>query len=132
MQLRVWSISTGDIVCELKGHQAAVLDVCTMSDDRFASASEDRTVRVWSVELQIELCRHMHSATVTRVLALDRGAIASASMDHTVRVWPPMGAGVVIMEKHRAAVRSLAIGAGRLVSGSDDKTLRMWRAPMWV
>lgn len=45
--LKVWSFS-GEMLQEIKGHQAFVFSGASLSKDTYISASEDHTMKIWS------------------------------------------------------------------------------------
>ncbi len=54
-RLRLFSLETGELVSESKGHRRGVTCIAFRADgERIASAGPDRTVRVWSVDPLIE------------------------------------------------------------------------------
>ena len=100
---------------------------------RIASASYDRTVRVWSADGRGEpLILRGHDEPVSWVeFSPDGQRIVSASGDETVRVWNADGKGEpLILRGHNNLVRSAAFSPDgrRIVSASYDKTVRVWNA----
>jgi WD40 repeat protein len=69
-------------------HRGTVWSVTALGDGRLASASHDKTVRVWDPNTG-ECLRVLegHADRVNCVTALGDGRLASASGDKTVRVW---------------------------------------------
>jgi len=50
--VQVWSAETGLLLCSCRGHTQEITDLSVSADDAmFASASNDRTVRVWSLQV---------------------------------------------------------------------------------
>jgi WD40 repeat protein len=129
------------------GHAGAVRCVSVSPEARLlASASEDGTVRVWSLRppgagdgLKPEArgrflsCMRSYDAHGTRVhcVAIGPGSsplIASGSAGRAIRVWDAeTGEGRQALLGHRGPVRCLAwLPDGSLVSGSEDHTVCKW------
>ncbi|KAJ1552628.1 hypothetical protein HK405_010597, partial [Cladochytrium tenue] len=104
--VRAWDAQSGRCLAVLDGHSAPVTCLAVAADDphRVASGSDDRTVRVWDVDLDAR-ARH-------------------ASADAAVA-----GAGAQ-PDAHAAAVRAVAVsGDGRFaVSAAADNSVRVWSA----
>lgn len=50
--MQVWSAQTGLLQCSCRGHTAEITDLSVSADNAlFASASNDRTVRTWSLKV---------------------------------------------------------------------------------
>ncbi|CAN9385388.1 unnamed protein product [Alternaria alternata] len=116
----------------LEGHSREVSAVMFSPDRQLvASASWDRTVRVW--ETATGTCRHElkgHTDGVNAVVfSRDGQLVASASDDSTVRVWETAtGACRSVLEGHSGYVSAVMFSPdGQLVaSASGDRTVRVW------
>ncbi|KAF7508093.1 hypothetical protein GJ744_009675 [Endocarpon pusillum] len=116
----------------LEGHSGPIYSVTFSADSRrLASASSDRTVRLWDSETgALQQTLEGHSKSVNSVaFSADGRRLASASYDSTVRLWDSeTGALQQTLEGHSKSVNSVAFSADgrRLASASDDSTVRLW------
>jgi WD40 repeat protein len=126
----------------LQGHSGAVLDACSLrlgpaSTAALATASEDRTLRVWAHSggpaLQV---LSGHRAAVTRVAACaEMRRLVSGARDGTVRVW--CGDSWICLGELRDAAAGLgpvllvhALPLGRVLAVAADDCLALWPAPL--
>ena len=118
---------------QLEGHHFGVRDVKYSPDGKLlASASEDRTVKLWNVETGTLLqTLKGHRGKLWSVnFSPDGQTLASSSEDGTVRIWKVAdGTEVQILEGHRDWVRSVSFSPDgqTLASGSSDNTVRIWK-----
>jgi WD40 repeat protein len=115
----------------LAGHTGAVNSLAALGDGRLASASDDKTMRVWDAASGVCLrVLEGHTHGVTSVAALSDKLLASASNDNTIRLWyAAIGVCLHVLKGHTGGVNSVsALGDGRLASASADKTVRVWDA----
>ncbi|XP_074691821.1 tRNA (34-2'-O)-methyltransferase regulator WDR6 [Strix aluco] len=121
----------------LRGHRGAVLALCYAAPrGLLASASEDRSVRLWAVgELGggegdgscLMVC-YGHGARVAAVVL--RGPLpVSAGEDGACLEWGDDGGVGRARRGHRGALRALALrpAGGCLATGGDDGGVRLWR-----
>jgi WD40 repeat protein len=122
------------IATQLTEHSDQVRDVAFSPDGRLlATASLDRTIRLWSVATGQPHGKPLkgHTSGVLAVAFSPDGKIlASASDDRTLRLWTvasgmPRGAP---LEGHTAAVTDVAFSPDgtTLASASLDRTVRVW------
>lgn len=102
--VRLWCLSAGKVLDQKKAHKSSIPSLCRCSGsaDVFATASGDRTVKLWRVRVPPKSLRGKESASIEAVdsmsLALPKTAhglaingdhtmLACASEDNTVTVW---------------------------------------------
>ena len=118
----------------LEGHTNRVIKIVFSSDGAtLASASEDRTIRLWDIATGT----HKHTLTghnsyiYSAVFSPDRLTLASGSENGRIRFWNvTTGQYRVTLEGHSSSVRSVAFSPDgqTLASGSSDRTIRLWNA----
>jgi WD40 repeat protein len=96
----------------LKGHSSAVSSVAFLHDSaRLASASYDRTIKVWDVSSGecLQTLEGHNEAVSSVAFSHDSARLASASYDSTVKVWDvSSGECLQTLEGHGSAVSSVA------------------------
>ena len=118
----------------MRGHTDTVTRLVVWRD-KLISASDDKTIKVWSTGTGRE-CQHtlegQTGAVMSMVVCGDKLVSGGGYNDKSTRVWK-MGTGWgecerVLEGHHSGGVTSLAcVGGGdQLVSVSGDKTMRVW------
>ncbi|ALF52880.1 hypothetical protein ACX27_08450 [Nostoc piscinale CENA21] len=131
--IKIWNLTTGQVIRTLNGHSKSVNSVAFSADGRtLASDSYDKTIKIWNVATGQEIrTLNGHSKSFLSVaLSPDGGTLASGSLDDkTIKIWN-LTTGQVIrtLNGHSKSVNSVAFSAdGRtLASGSYDKTIKIW------
>ncbi|HNP26879.1 MAG TPA: WD40 repeat domain-containing protein, partial [Nitrosomonas sp.] len=134
--VRLWHVSTGRLIAELAGHEAAVTSVAFSSDNnQLVSASKDHTLILWDLKTHQPVGEPMigHTDRVNGVaFSPDGKQIVSGSSDNTLRLWNSKTGQAIgdPMRGHEKRVNSVDYhpDGTRIVSGSDDMTLRIWPA----
>jgi F-box and WD-40 domain protein CDC4 len=125
--VRVWKISTGDMVHRLTGHTQKVYSVVLDHDrGRCISGSMDNLVKVWSLETGNCLFNLDGHTSLVGLLDLSHGRLVSAAADSTLRIWDPdNGNCQSILSAHTGAITCFQHDDQKVISGSD-RTLKMW------
>lgn len=131
---KIWDAETDQLRCtfQIPDKKYQVSSVNWTSDGkRVATASHDRTIRIWDAETGKELktLEGHHSAVRSVAFSPDDKRIASASYDGTLRIWDAEeGKTLLTLKWHRHQVTSVAWShdGKRLASASEDRTVHVW------
>ena len=122
----------GAQLAQLRGHTQAVIALAFSPDGAMlASASEDRTTRLWRVAdgAQQAVLQGHQDPVYGVAFSPDGARLATAAWDRTVRLWSvPQGRQLRRLEGHQDAVVAVSFSPdGRaLASASHDGTVRLW------
>ncbi|MEG4519923.1 MULTISPECIES: WD40 domain-containing protein [unclassified Microcoleus] len=113
------------------GHQAAVMTVDISPDSKLiASASVDKTVKLWRRDGTEIATLKGHQALVRRVKFSPNGQlIASGGDDNSVKIWKLDGTLLKTLPGHSLAVWGVAFSPdGQIIaSASQDNTVKLWK-----
>jgi F-box and WD-40 domain protein CDC4 len=125
--VRVWKISTGEVVHRLQGHTQKVYSVVLdHAHNRCISGSMDNLVKVWSLETGQCLFNLEGHTSLVGLLDLSHERLVSAAADSTLRIWDPKtGQCKSTLGAHTGAITCFQHDAQKVISGSD-RTLKMW------
>ena len=125
--VRVWKISTGETVHQLRGHTQKVYSVVLDHQrNRCISGSMDNLVKVWSLDTGSLLFNLEGHSSLVGLLDLQQDRLVSAAADSTLRIWDPdNGHCKSTLEAHTGAITCFQHDSQKVISGSD-RTLKMW------
>ncbi|RAH76681.1 WD40 repeat-like protein [Aspergillus japonicus CBS 114.51] len=129
---RVVEESWGACLQTLEGHHNWVTSVVFSHDStRLASASNDKTIKLWdsSSGACLQTLEGHNNWVYSVVFSHDSKQIASASSDETIKLWDSSsGTCLQILKGHNNSVTSVAFSPDsiQLASASDDKTVKLW------
>lgn len=125
--VRVWKISTGEVLHRLNGHTQKVYSVVLdHARNRCISGSMDNLVKVWSLETGQCLFNLEGHTSLVGLLDLSHERLVSAAADSTLRIWDPEnGQCKATLTAHTGAITCFQHDGQKVISGSD-RTLKMW------
>lgn len=125
--VRVWRISTGEMVHRLAGHTQKVYSVVLdPKRNRCISGSMDNMVKVWSLDTGSALYNLEGHSSLVGLLDLQHDRLVSAAADSTLRIWnPETGCCKATLKAHTGAITCFQHDGQKVISGSD-RTLKMW------
>ncbi|KAJ5898806.1 hypothetical protein N7495_003550 [Penicillium taxi] len=125
--VRVWKVSTGQILHTLTGHTLKVYSVVLdPKRNRCISGAMDHMVKVWSLHDGSLLYNLEGHTSLVGLLSLQSDHLVSAAADSTLRIWDPAhGHCKNMLSAHTGAITCFQHDGQKVISGSD-RTLKMW------
>lgn len=125
--VKVWKISTGQVMHTLSGHSLKVYTVVLdPKRNRCISGALDHTVKIWSLDDGSLLHNLDGHTSLVGLLALQNDNLVSAAADSTLRIWDPEhGHCKYKLSAHTGAITCFQHDGQKVISGSD-RTLKMW------
>ncbi|MBW4618998.1 MAG: AAA-like domain-containing protein [Cyanosarcina radialis HA8281-LM2] len=122
----------------LKGHSGPVWAVDFSANGQLiVSASDDRTVKLWTAKGKLLTTLKGHRGAVQTVaiapIPLNKGGqegiVASGSADRTVKLWKTDGTLLATLNGHTSGIKSVKFSPNGelLASASADKTVKLWK-----
>ena len=131
--IRFYALQSGQMTRVLRGHENAISALAFAPDGKtLASASSDKTVRVWNLASGENRVIGRHERGIAEIAwSRDGKFLASASYDGSAQVWDVTNAKPLFAPlKHEAEVYCLAWSPDgkTLITGGDDRKIRLWNA----
>ena len=73
----------------LSGHTQNVTSICQLEDGSLASASNDRSIKIWNLNPYglIYTIDYAHERSIPKIVTLSKNRIATCSEDKTIKIW---------------------------------------------
>ncbi|KNC50038.1 WD repeat protein SAZD [Thecamonas trahens ATCC 50062] len=137
--IKVVDLATGSSSV-LEGHDDVVFGLALApSGTALASASKDRTVKVWDMtggKLVASGAGHTDAVSAVTFFSRDSGKVVTGSKDNTLKVWQVNDTGDVMealatARAHPKDINALAVAPNDslVASASQDKTVKVWSLP---
>ncbi|EGS18388.1 uncharacterized protein CTHT_0064130 [Thermochaetoides thermophila DSM 1495] len=125
--VRVWRISTGELLHTLVGHNQKVYSVVLdHRRNRCISGSMDSTVKIWDLNKGEMLYNLEGHSMLVGLLDLREGRLVSAAADSSLRIWDPeTGKCKKVLDAHTGAITCFQHDGSKVISGSE-KTVKLW------
>ncbi|KAI0477898.1 WD40-repeat-containing domain protein [Xylariaceae sp. FL0804] len=125
--VRVWRISTGEVMHTLQGHSQKVYSVVLdVKRNRCISGSMDSFVKIWDLDTGACLYTLQGHTLLVGLLDLRDDRLVSAAADSTLRIWEPdTGRCMAALTAHTGAITCFQHDGRKVISGSDQ-ALKMW------
>ena len=118
------------------GHTDTIYDLVLINSTRLASASLDKTIRIWDITVIADSRSSLmtlvgHTNYVWMIKLINSNTLASASNDSTIRLWD-LSSGT-LLQTLRNHTTDLQFGVDiynneTIVSSSLDQTFKLWNA----
>ncbi|KAJ7173736.1 chromatin associated protein [Mycena filopes] len=139
--VRIWSVATGVLVEQLRGHSDSVYSVVFTRDGHgIVSGSLDNTLKYWDLrggkarkeggkpsQCTTDFVGHK-DYVLSVAVSHDAQWVVSGSKDRGVQFWDSTGAVQCMLQGHKNSVISISLNpvGNLLASGSGDNLARIW------
>ncbi len=125
----LWGVSAGTDARTMTGHSGRVIEIgFSPEGDQLATASQDRTAKIWDIASETALYTLTHADIVSDVaFSPDGTVVATASQDRTAKLWDRQGNELHEL-RHDDVINSVNFSPDgkRVATASDDRTVRVW------
>lgn len=149
----IWSIDAptkqSPVKIKLEGHDGVIFDVKFLRKDLVASVSDDRSMRLWKLNLENSTYTQLgefygHRSRIWKLRELDyKGMIATVCEDATCKIWEVpsdleeeskeaavprvFNRSIETLKGHMGRnIRALTCHQGLLATGGDDGGIKVW------
>ena len=131
----------------MEGHAGVIFDVKFLRKDLVASVSDDRSLRLWKLNLNDWIYTQLgefygHRSRIWKLRELDyNGMIATVSEDATCKIWDipndleetketkVFNRSIETLKGHMGRnIRALSCYQGLVATGGDDGAIKIWNA----
>ena len=126
----MWNITSGAKIFSIAAHSNAIYGIQILNNYTFASASNDKTIKIWNATNGDNILSMRNSYEVFSLTVLTNGSLASGDGAgiFEVKIWNSQnGLKINALAGHTASINSLElVNANTLASGGADGTIILW------
>ena len=125
----LWNINDQNYKYTFIGHSGWVNSLTKCNDEIFASASNDKTIRIWNYKEKQIINTINTDSSVLSLIKLKDGKLCSSENDSLIKIWDwENGECIYNLIGHENRVRSICqLKDGTFVSGDDDYKIIIWK-----
>ena len=125
----LWYINDPNFKYKFKGHNGWVNSLTKCNDEIFASASNDKTIRIWDYKEKAITNTLKTDSSVLCLIKLKDGKLCSSEDDCLIKIWDwEIGECIYNLIGHTNRVRSICqLEDGTFLSGDDDSKIIIWK-----
>ena len=129
-RIYMWDVDTGNLINTFSGHHGLVNSVCfSPSGDSMLSASDDKTVRLWSLKSHDSIVLKGNESAISSIAYSPTGdKFAAGTRDNTIHLWDAKTNNELRQfVGHTDYVNAISFSPdGRMLVSGGDKTVRLW------
>ncbi|XP_047985835.1 phospholipase A-2-activating protein isoform X2 [Leguminivora glycinivorella] len=128
---KVWNVNNPHATpLTLKGHQAAVWAVVELGNGTYATASADKTIKLWKKDGSLITTLTGHTDCVRGLAVAGPDSFLSCSNDASIRLWANKGECLNTYYGHSNYIYSISIhqGLNGFATCGEDGSVRLWSA----
>ncbi|XP_037299197.1 phospholipase A-2-activating protein isoform X2 [Manduca sexta] len=127
---KVWNVSNPRAaLLTLKGHQAAVWAVVELGNSTYATASADKTIKLWKKNGELIITLTGHTDCVRGLAVASSESFLSCSNDASIRMWSNMGHCLNTFYGHSNYIYSISLNpvvSNGFATSGEDGSVRLW------
>ncbi|KAI8429183.1 hypothetical protein MSG28_007720 [Choristoneura fumiferana] len=127
---KVWKVNTPHATpMTLKGHQAAVWAAVELGNKTYATASADKTIKLWKKDGDLISTLTGHTDCVRGLAVASPESFLSCSNDASIKLWGNKGDCLNTFYGHSNYIYSISLnplGVGGWASSGEDGSVRLW------
>jgi WD40 repeat protein len=136
--VKIWEVSSGRLLHDLKGHEGGIVSAKFSTDDQFVLTagnagpydSKDKYARLWSVSTGELVKTFEHNDNVNFATFSHKGKlIATSSLDLTVKIWDPLSGKLLFQLEPKADIKKVVFSPDdKLIATASHGKIILWDA----
>jgi WD40 repeat protein len=125
----LWYLDDQNLMFTFIGHEGCVNSLAKCNDEIFASASNDKTIKIWDYKEKKIINTFNTDSSVLCLIKLKDGKLCSSENDCLIKIWDwETGECIYNLIGHNNTVRSICqLNDETFLSGDDDNKIIIWK-----